>query len=222
VVVAVGGARSAWIAAQATCGRRTGSTGGATRAGVLAAAGNALATQLAGALDDGSDDAGLIVGERYGFTAAERTRIRAFTGADVGPDGMIDFTTGGAAGHNIGRIPQGCTSFSICMGGWGSVVWFGAVGPHDQAQAPCQQVPLRRGTLTGMQIQFEPDATAQDRSQLLSMALGYVHALNFGEDKSWAPGAILPTTAADAAAERRRHRQPPGTDLEQPAWWVDA
>jgi hypothetical protein len=33
---------------------------------------------------------------------------------------MIDFTTDGAAGHSIGRIPQGCTSFAITMGGWGS------------------------------------------------------------------------------------------------------
>jgi hypothetical protein len=188
---------------------------------VLAAAGNTFATELAGSLGD--DDSGLIIGDRYGFTATERTRIRAFTGADVGPDGMIDFTTGGAAGHNIGRIPQGYTSFGICMGGWGSVVWFGAVGPHDQAQVPCQQVPLRRGTLTGMQIQFEPDATAEDRTKLLDMALSYVHALNFGQDKSWSPGAVFPTTTtAEQAATPRHTAVARQTYAEQPAWWADA
>ena len=219
MVAAIGGARSAWIAAQATTARRAGSGTRDTRASVLAAAGNAFATDLAGSLGDG--DSGLIIGDRYGFTATERTRIRAFTGADVGPDGMIDFTTGGAAGHNIGRIPQGYTSFGISMGGWGSVVWFGAVGPHDQAQAPCQQVPLHRGTLTGMQIQFEPDATAEDRSKLLDMALSYVHALNFGQDKSWSPGAVFPTTpTAEQAAIPRHTAVAPQTYVDLPTWWA--
>lgn len=164
------------------------------------------ATPSSGANSAGSlarVDTTSLSGDAYGFTAAERARIRAATGAEVGPDGMIDFTTGAAVGRNTGRIPEGCTLASICYFNAGTVTFYGAVGPGEQAAVPSQHADLPRGTLTGMQLQFNDDASASDRAMLLNSGLRYVHALNVGEDKNWSPHAIFPgTTVAEDAAQR--------------------
>jgi hypothetical protein len=186
---------SSWASTQALLARQlTASAGSNTGLG----GGTSAATTRATGVDQTSADGGL-----YGFTAAERARIRAATGAEVGPDGMIDFTTGAAAGRNTGRIPEDNTVAGITLGYAGCIVFYGAVGPGEEAVVPSQHADLPRGTLTGMQIQFGKDATAEQRKTLMDFALGYVHDLNTGANKNWSPGAIFPLQSeAEVAAQR--------------------
>jgi hypothetical protein len=129
---------------------------------------------------------------------------------------MIDFTTGRAAGRHTGRIPEGGTVCGVTFTGIGSVAWFGAVDPGEEAQVPSQRANLPRGTLVGMQIQFAPGATSSQRSMLLNdVALSYVNDLDTGANKTkWSPHAIFPMKSmAEAAA--LRSSTPPSRVLDR-------
>jgi hypothetical protein len=142
---------------------------------------------------------------------AERDRIRAATGAEVGPDGMIDFATGAAVGRNTGRIPQDNTIASVCFFNLGTVTFYSAVGEGEEAAVSSQHSDLPHGTLTGMQIWFNSDATAEQRKTLMDFGLGYVHDLNTGADTNWSPGAVFPMLSeAEVAAQRSSTQQGSG------------
>jgi hypothetical protein len=137
-----------------------------------------------------SPPASAMAGSASNFSVVEKSAIFDATGGVIGDDGVVDFSVGVAAGKNSGKIPEGMTHVSVAFE-FGTVDWYGAAGPSASADGPGQNADLPQGTLTGMRLTMAPGANSEQRNTLITMALGYVNALNTGESSSWAPHAIF-------------------------------